>query len=277
MIIVNEDKSISVTRGDAVTFTVSADIDGEKRLFEPGDVVCIKVYEKKNTENVVLQKYFPVVYEQEYLPIYLSSKETKIGGLISKAVDYWYEIELNPFTDPQTIVGYDEDGPKVFKLFPEGRDLEDEPITEEDIPIVDAELDLTSTRPVQNQAIARELAQLNAKVDAKVDTIDDMWTDVNVALGDFSIIYEESSYKCRRLGAMVVLQAHITCLYDDTGGHGLFYDLPIPEQVMEWFIVDNGGRVHWLELNEHGILYLSRDDAGDCEIGFTITYFTNEP
>ena len=164
MVFVYEDKSISVTRGDAVWFSVSADIDDERYTFKPGDVVRIKVFEKKNAENVVMQKDFPITYEQEDVAIYLSSKDTKIGGVISKAVDYWYEIELNPFTDPQTIVGYDEDGAKIFKLFPEGKDLIEEEPTEEDIPVVDAELDMTSTRPVQNQAVAREITKLYAMV-----------------------------------------------------------------------------------------------------------------
>lgn len=164
MVFVNEDKSISVTRGDAVWFSVSADIDDERYTFKPGDVVRIKVFEKKNADKVVLQKDFPITYEQEDVAIYLSSKDTKIGGVISKAVDYWYEIELNPFTDPQTIVGYDEDGAKVFKLFPEGKDLIDDEPTEEEIPVVDAELDMTSTRPVQNQAVAREITKLYAMI-----------------------------------------------------------------------------------------------------------------
>jgi hypothetical protein len=43
-------------------------------------------------------------------------------------VDYWYEVELNPDEDCQTIVGYDEDGAKVLRLFPEGADVNAEDI-----------------------------------------------------------------------------------------------------------------------------------------------------
>jgi hypothetical protein len=50
----------------------------------------------------------------------LSKEDTKIGKKVNKPVDYWYEVELNPDTYPQTIVGYDEDGAKIFKLYPEG-------------------------------------------------------------------------------------------------------------------------------------------------------------
>jgi hypothetical protein len=273
MIIVNEDKSISVTRGDAVTFTVSADIDGEKRLFEPGDVVCIKVYEKKNAENVVLQKYFPVVYEQEYLPIYLSSKDTKIGGLISKAVDYWYEIELNPFTDPQTIVGYDEDGPKVFKLFPEGAEVEEEEITEEDIPVVDAELDLTSTRPVQNQAIARELAHLNTKLDGKVDKTDGLLTSVNVTDGEGDL--ENLGIDCRRLGDLVVFQFHIYSIYNPDNEKNYLFYLPTPEHDISFVCADKNGDMHTLHLTAlNGELYC---ENAEFEMEGVISYFTNEP
>lgn len=117
---INDDLSIYVTRGDAVFLTVSAEEDGATYKFQPGDVVRIKVFEKKACENVVLQKDFPVVEETETVDLFLIKQETEIGEVISKPVDYWYEIELNPDTNPQTIIGYDEDGAKVFKLMPEG-------------------------------------------------------------------------------------------------------------------------------------------------------------
>lgn len=156
MFVVNEDMSIYLTRGDIAFFTVTADNNGVNHKFQPGDVVRIKVTEKKACENVMFQKDFLVTEEAEKVDILLTEEETKIGEVISKPTDYWYEIELNPYTNPQTIVGYDEDGAKILKLFPEGRDLTST-IKEEDIPVVDEELDLTSERPVQNQAVTRAL------------------------------------------------------------------------------------------------------------------------
>ena len=88
--------------------------------FQPGDVVRIKVFGKKDAENVVLQKDFPVLEVTENVEIFLTEEDTKIGEVISKPKDYWYEVELNPGDYPQTIIGYDEDGAKVFKLYPEG-------------------------------------------------------------------------------------------------------------------------------------------------------------
>lgn len=172
MFVINEDMSIYVTRGDIVTFTVTATKDDAAFTFKAGDVVRIKVFEKKACENVVLQKDFGVDTDTNSVEISLSETDTRIGGVISKPTDYWYEIELNPFDDPQTIIGYDEDGAKVFKLFPEGKDLEGE-VLPEDIPVVDSELDMTSKRPIENQAVAREFAivksdtakELNKKLD----------------------------------------------------------------------------------------------------------------
>ena len=162
MFTINDDLSIYATRGDTVFFTVTANENGTPYTFQAGDVLRIKIYEKKNAEEVVLEKCFPVTAATTDFTILLTEEDTKIGGVISKARDYWYEIELNPFTNPQTIIGYDEDGAKVFKLFPEGADSEIPEVKPEDIPVVDVELDMTSNRPVQNQAISRAIVNLEA-------------------------------------------------------------------------------------------------------------------
>lgn len=135
MFTLNDDLSIYATRGDIVAFSVSAmdDKTGYLYLFKPGDVVTIKIYGKKNAGDVVLSRDFPVFapadateYFQGYetVDIYLDGEDMKIGDIISKPTDYWYEIVLNDKTGPQTIIGYDEDGAKIFRLYPEGGDLE---------------------------------------------------------------------------------------------------------------------------------------------------------
>ena len=160
MFVLNDDNSIHATRGDIVFFSVSAEDDGKPYKFQAGDVVRFKVYGKKDAENVVLQKDFPVLEVTENVEIFLTEEDTKIGEVISKPKDYWYEVELNPGVNPQTIIGYDEDGAKVFKLFPEGDDIPEWTPEPEDIPVVDDKLDMTSTRPIQNQAVARAFARL---------------------------------------------------------------------------------------------------------------------
>jgi len=117
-----------------VGFSLRATQDGEIYTFKAGEVVRIKVFEKKACENVVLQKDFPVEADTETVEILLLEEDTRFGGIISKPTDYWYEVELNPLNNPQTIIGYDEDGAKIFKLFPEGKD--DEVVEKEDIPTI---------------------------------------------------------------------------------------------------------------------------------------------
>lgn len=169
---VNDDLSIYVTRGDVVYLKVSADNGGKPYTFEAGEVVRLKIYGKKNADNVVLQKDFPVVHTTQGVEIILTEADTKIGSVVNKPVDYWYEVELNPYDNPQTIIGYDEDGAKLFRLFPEGADVpEYEPPKPEDIPIVDEELDMTSPRPVQNQAIARAFANLKEGYEATHEAV----------------------------------------------------------------------------------------------------------
>lgn len=130
---IDEDKTIHVTRGDALLFDITAkDANGDKYTFVSkknengetisyGDVVRIKVYKKRKPEEVVISKDFLVTRDTDRVQIYLSAEDTKIGSIIGKPTTYWYEIELNPDTnDTQTIIGYDEDGPKLFVLYPEG-------------------------------------------------------------------------------------------------------------------------------------------------------------
>lgn len=163
---VNDDNSIYATRGDIVFFSVEAEDNGTPFKFQAGDVVRIKVYGKKDAETVVLQKDFSVADTTGTVEIFLTEEDTKIGDVISKPRDYWYEIELNPYTNPQTIIGYNEDGPALFKLFPEGDDIPETPVKPEDIPVVDTELDMTSNRPVENRAIARAFENLREGYEA---------------------------------------------------------------------------------------------------------------
>lgn len=116
-------KQISLTRGDAATIEIKAkNSDGTDYVFKVNDVVRFKVFKNKDCGCVVLQKDTKVMEEKNSINIDLTKEDTKIGEIISKPASYWYEVELNPDTNPQTIIGYDEDGAKVFMLYPEGGD-----------------------------------------------------------------------------------------------------------------------------------------------------------
>lgn len=122
MFVINGDKSIYITRGDIGVIEVGA-VNGETdHTFSQGDIVRLQVLEKKQCNCVVLQKEVMAEDGAQTVDISLTKEDTRIGEIINKPVDYWYEIELNPDTAPQTIIGYDDDGPKIFRLFPEGVD-----------------------------------------------------------------------------------------------------------------------------------------------------------
>lgn len=121
MFYISEDKTIHLTRGDIATLVIGATQgEGGQYTFVTGDAVRLKVFERRGCDCVVLQKDLLIEEDTPSLNIYLDKEDTKIGGIIHKPKDYWYEVELNPETAPQTIIGYDEGGAKIFRLYPEG-------------------------------------------------------------------------------------------------------------------------------------------------------------
>lgn len=168
---VNDDLSIYVTRGDMVFLRITADKNGEPYTYQPGELVRFKVFAKKDCEDVVLEKDFPVTAVTQGVDIILTGDDTKIGDVISKPRDLWYEVELNPDVNPITLIGYDEDGAKVFKLFPEGADIPRSAPDARIMRAIDTELDMTSERPVQNQVIARAFANLQGGFQAVHDAV----------------------------------------------------------------------------------------------------------
>lgn len=119
MFIVNDDLTIDCTRGDTGSFTVGAMAGTEPYTYRVGDVVRLSVCVKKDYSNVVLEKDVIITEETEAAEFYLTSEDTKIGGVINKPTEYWYTIELNPDTKCQTIIGHTKDGARVFMLYPE--------------------------------------------------------------------------------------------------------------------------------------------------------------
>lgn len=116
-----KDKTICLTRGDIANIVVSASLqDGQAYTFQPGDVVRLTVYKKRGCSNVLIQKDVIVETEAQTATIRLEKEDTRFGDLISSPVDFWYDVELNPDTAPQTIIGYDAAGEKIFRLYPEG-------------------------------------------------------------------------------------------------------------------------------------------------------------
>lgn len=124
-------QEIQLTRGDIACIEVGAlnEEDKSEYEFKAGDIVRFKVFKKKDCGCVELQKDVEVKETTKTVEINLTSDDTKIGDIINDAVDYWYEVELNPDTNPQTIIAYEVDEygqplEKIFKLLPEGNDKE---------------------------------------------------------------------------------------------------------------------------------------------------------
>lgn len=121
---ITADKTIHLTRGDIANISVSAVLqDDVPYTFSINDIVRFKIVEKKDYSNVIFQKDVSIEEETTSITISLTKDDTKIGEIINKPVDYWYEVEVNPDTQPQTIIGYDQNGAKIFRLYPEGRDV----------------------------------------------------------------------------------------------------------------------------------------------------------
>lgn len=114
-----KDETIHITRGDSGTIELSI----EDYIFKVGDIVEFRVYNKKGLNQVpLINKKIEIDQEQEVVNIELDSDDTKIGELVNKETEYWYEIELN---NDKTVIGYDENGAKLFILYPEGADIDE--------------------------------------------------------------------------------------------------------------------------------------------------------
>ena len=115
--------TIEVNRGDELNLNLSLKLDsGEDYTFEEGDKVVFSLYEKgKMSDNAILIKEVDATPDTTNLEISLTSNETKIGEMVNKPVEYWYEIELN---DRYTVIGYDDKGAKRFILYPEGSKIQ---------------------------------------------------------------------------------------------------------------------------------------------------------
>lgn len=116
---IENDRDIELTRGDMLPLTVTADnLIGNDYEFKAGDILEFKVYEKGNPANVVLEKQFTVDKTCTEFYMEIPSEDTRIGELISKPVEYNYELTLNPNTSrTMTIIAHTKkDGAPKFIL-----------------------------------------------------------------------------------------------------------------------------------------------------------------
>lgn len=106
-------KTVHISRGDGATIEVKAN-NGEYE-FQQGDILKLRIYEKKDYSNPVMEVETTVAKTTTSVNLVLTKENTIIGEDINKPKTYWYEISLN---ETITIIGYDEDGAKEFIIYP---------------------------------------------------------------------------------------------------------------------------------------------------------------
>lgn len=118
---------IMINRGDIGVLSITAkNEDGSDYTFKVGDIVRFRIMKNNDCNMVLKQKDVEVTVETTVVDINLLSEDTTIGDIINSPVNYWYEVELNPETAPQTIIGFDDKGAKILVLYPESGDFNSE-------------------------------------------------------------------------------------------------------------------------------------------------------
>ena len=108
-----KNKNIYLNRGDQLT----VNLVNKKDSFKIGDTLEFYVCAQGDYTNVVFQKHFDIDENTQTFGMDFTSEEMRIGNPIKGDPKiYWYEIELN---GRLTLVGYDNNGPKLFVLYPE--------------------------------------------------------------------------------------------------------------------------------------------------------------
>lgn len=109
-----KNKNIYLNRGDAVNIQVACN----NATFEANDYIKFYIMEQDKSSNVLFEKKFTIAAESNTVDIVLTADETKsiCSAFDSGYKAFWYEIEYN---DSITLMGYDDNGPKLFIMYPE--------------------------------------------------------------------------------------------------------------------------------------------------------------
>lgn len=84
--------------------------------FNVNDEIRFNIYEKNGyNKTPVLSKLYTVTTPSDKVTLSFTEEDTTIGEEINKSKIYWYDITLN---NDKTVVCYNKDGPKIFKLYP---------------------------------------------------------------------------------------------------------------------------------------------------------------
>ena len=111
------DKTLHHNRGAKGTIRLNK----KNGNFNVGDTLKFSILEKGNYNNVIFQKNFKVLEEKSSFCLNFTSEEMRIGEVISKEEEYWYELKLN---DETPLIAFDREKAKKFILYPEAPNKE---------------------------------------------------------------------------------------------------------------------------------------------------------
>lgn len=112
-------KTFHVSRGDSGIIHLSL----KNTNFAVGDKIFFRIYEAEGLDSLpIVETEATVLEEGNTIAITLDKEDTNFGDLGNTVVDYWYEISVG---EDRTILGFDENGAKVFKLYPTGATTDD--------------------------------------------------------------------------------------------------------------------------------------------------------
>lgn len=113
-----ETKQISCNKRNAFSFFFTLE---NEALFKANDFIEFKVYRKKEMDKEpLIYKTLTITEPTDTIEITLTTDDTDMKDVENKPIEYWYEIELN---NDNTLIGYDENGPKIFQVYPKGVDI----------------------------------------------------------------------------------------------------------------------------------------------------------
>lgn len=131
MLKIDEKLNISINyREHADLILTARQQGGAPFTFNEGDVVRFAIYRpaeacaavsvyaeiSEKTEEVVISLTSEITHNAYHL---FDNTDNEYGYFPDNTShQYWYDITLNPDTNPMVLVGYDESGPKTFTINP---------------------------------------------------------------------------------------------------------------------------------------------------------------
>ena len=118
-----EDYHLKINRGNTLRFDYSILGGDTPYVFKEDDELVFSVYNAFGLEQEpVLTVPFKPTEGSTEITIEVPKDKMKFAPMTNMEQDYWYEITLNE----ETMLGFDEAGPKIITIYPEGKAPENE-------------------------------------------------------------------------------------------------------------------------------------------------------